>query len=150
MNTKSYLFILFVALAQILAACAPAASTPEPISVLQGYFDALEAKDIDKVMTYWAEDAVYSDGSWRQSGHEEIRAGQLAAIKDSVTVEVSNVSDTNGRLVYDYKVFVGGAPWSTGTGLTIIKDGKIIFDGTEKTWEAECDKDPTQRFCGEG
>jgi hypothetical protein len=147
MNTKRFLLILFIILAQTLAACAPAASTPEPASILLGYYDALEARDIDKVMSFWADDAVYSDGSVRQSGQEEIRAGQQSAINDRVTVEVSNINDTNGRLVYDYKVLVDGRLWLSGTGLTIVQDGKIIFDGTEATWTEECNRDSSQSFC---
>jgi hypothetical protein len=152
MHNKSYLFILFVTLcvAQILAACVAAASTPDPVSVIQGYYDALASRDIDKVMSFWAEDAVYSDEfGVRQSGHEEIRAGVQSAINDGVIVELSNISDTHGRLVYDYQVFVGGTPFLSGTGLTIIQDSKIVFDGTEETWAKECEQDSTQRFCAE-
>lgn len=150
MNTKHLLFILFVTLcvAQILAACAPVASTPEPISVLLNYYKALEAKDIDKVMSFWAEDAVQTDEfGGRFSGQAEIRAGLQSAINDEVTVEAIDPSDTNGRLVYEYKVYVSGNLVLSGTGLTIVQDGKIIFDGTETTWADECNRDSSQSFC---
>ena len=43
-------------------------------------------------------------------------------------------SEQEGRVVYDYIVKQKGDALDKGTdGLTIIKGGKIIFDGTEKT-----------------
>lgn len=138
MNPKrllSSLLIVSVAASLILAACGSAtAATPEPISVLQGYYDALEARGIDKVMSFWADDAVLTDefGS-RLSGPVEIRAGLQSAINDRVTVDVIDPHETNGRVVYEYKVFVGESPVLSGTALTIVQDGKIIFDGTEET-----------------
>jgi hypothetical protein len=94
---------------------------------------ALKARDIDKVMSFVADDAVFIDPGGRYSGQAEIRATTQSAINDGVIVEVSNVSDTNGRLVYEYEVFVDGGLFTLGTGLTIVKDGKIVFDGTEST-----------------
>jgi hypothetical protein len=149
-NPKYILFIFVVVLAQILAACGSAtASTPEPTGVLQGYYDALQARDIEKLMSFVADNAVFLDQGLRYSGHAEIRASLQSAIKDYVTVDVSNVSDTNGRLVYDFRVFVSKTPVLSGTGLTIVRDGKIIFDGTEESWAAECERDSTQGFCAE-
>jgi hypothetical protein len=47
---------------------------------------------------------------------------------------LSNLHGFLGRIVYDYKVMQGGNLLDQGTnGLTIVKEGKIIFDGTEDT-----------------
>jgi hypothetical protein len=137
----------------VLVACSgPAATsspepTPEPASVLQGFMDALAAKDIDAVMSFWAEDAVQIDQFGRNVGLEEIRASHQSAIDDDVTFEVSNVTESNGRLVYDYRVFNSGVLVASGTGLTIVEDGKIVFDGTEESLAAECERDASQTFC---
>jgi hypothetical protein len=135
----------------MLAACGPAATpTPDPISILQGYYDAVNAKDIDKAMSFIAEDAVFTGELGATfSGHPEIRATLQSAIDAGVTFEVSDVRATNGRLVYEYLAHVPNVLSPSGTGLAIVKDGKIIFDGTEATWTEECAKDATQRFCAE-
>src|SRR4030095_9054004 len=80
MNTKRILFILFVILAQVLAACGTAATpvapasestlaptsasvptaTPEPADpaeIVQGFWAAMEAGDVESAMTFLAEDA---------------------------------------------------------------------------------------------
>ena len=42
--------------------------------------------------------------------------------------------NTDGRVVYDYKVLQGANLLDQGTnGLTGVKDGQVIFDGTEGT-----------------
>jgi hypothetical protein len=147
---QKYTFFSWIALLLlVLMACGGQAATPtpDPTSVLQGYVDALAAKDIDAVMSYWAEDAVQIDLLDRNEGLEEIRINMRGAIADNVTFEVSNVTDTNGRLIYDYQVFVNGEPGTSATGFTIVKDGKIIFDGTEELLAAECERDASQSFC---
>jgi len=63
--------------------------------------------------------------------------------------EPSEIKDVNGkgRLVYDFNAFINDMPVYSGNGLTVVKDGKIIFDGTEFHWKGERDRDPTQSFC---
>jgi hypothetical protein len=53
-----------------------------------------------------------------------------------VTFEHTNFRAKRGRVVYDFKVRedVSGRVIAEGTdGLTIVEDGKIVFDGTERT-----------------
>jgi hypothetical protein len=149
---KTHRIIILAVALSMLAACGPAAApTPEPTSILQGYYDAVNDKDIDKAMSFIAEDAVFTGELGATfSGHAEIRATLQSAIDAGVTFEVSDVRVTDGRLVYQYQAHVPNALSPSGTGLAIVKDGKIIFDGTEATWTEECAKDATQRFCAEG
>ena len=152
MNTKSLLFTLLVVIittSLLLAACAPSASTPNPAAILEGYIHSFNARQLDEAISLVADDAVFIDPGGKYVGEAQIRATLQSAINDGVTLEVSNISDTNGRLVYEYKVFVGGGLFTSGTGLTIVQDGKIIFDGTEETWTEECNRDASQRFCVE-
>ena len=156
MNTKHLLSILFVTLcvAQALVACgtaAPAAPTPEPITVVEGFYDALNDRDINRVMFHFADDALQIDAFGnRFEGAEAIRSTLQSAINDAVTVTIKDATDTNGRVVYTYDVYVGGAYAATVEGLTVVSDGKIIFDGTQENWAEECEKNHAQKFCAEG
>jgi len=56
---------------------------------------------------------------------------------DGITFDPSNFRNTEGQIVYDYKVMQGSNLLDQGTnGLTVIKDGKVVFDGTEETFVA--------------
>ena len=148
-NAKYFLLLVLVILTQILTACGlPATRTPEPITVVQGFYDALNDRDINRVMFYFADDALQIDAFGnRFEGAEAIRTTLQSAINDTVTVTVRDATDTNGRVVYKYDVYVGGGYALTVDGLTVITDGKIIFDGTQENWAEECEKNPAQTFC---
>jgi hypothetical protein len=120
---------LSIVLVLVLAACgSSAASTADPVTVLEDYYAALTAGDLEKAMSFVAADAIFG-GKW----------------------EPTNIKDTNGkgRLVYDFKAYINDVPVYTGTGLTIVKNGKIIFDGAEFYWKGECEREPSQSFCSD-
>jgi hypothetical protein len=57
---------------------------------------------------------------------------------DGIIFDLSNFRKTDGKVVYDYKVMQGTNLLDQGTnGLTVVKDGKIVFDGTEDTLTAQ-------------
>jgi hypothetical protein len=57
---------------------------------------------------------------------------------DGITFDLSNFRNMDGKVVYDYKVMQGSNLLDQGTnGLTVVKDGKIVFDGTEDTLVAQ-------------
>jgi hypothetical protein len=46
--------------------------------------------------------------------------------------ELSNLKNDNGRVTYSYKMFYGTSLYDAGNnGVTIVKDGKIVFDDSE-------------------
>ena len=52
----------------------------------------------------------------------------------NMDIDLSNFRNTDGRIVYDYKVIQENNLLDQGTnGLPIAKDGMIVFDGTEDT-----------------
>jgi len=56
---------------------------------------------------------------------------------DGITFDLSNFRNTEGQIVYDYKVMQGSNLLDQVTnGLTVVKDGKAVFDGTEETFVA--------------
>ena len=141
-----------VAVALILAACgSPASSTGDPVTVLENYYDALTADDLEKAMSFVADDAVFIDPMGKYVGKENIQDVYAAQMNIGGRWEPSEIKDVNGkgRLVYDFKAFINDVPVYSGKGLTVVKDGKIIFDGTEFHWKGECDQDPTQSFCAD-
>jgi hypothetical protein len=150
---KTVLFIGFAVFMLVVVACASPGiptptPTPDPIAVLQGYYEALKAKDLDRLMSFVADNAVFMVARNIKSDEPaEIRADLQTAINDGVTVEVSNVVNTNGRLTYDVVVSATNSADVRGTGFTIVKDGKIIFDGDEENLAVECSRDASQVFC---
>lgn len=102
--------------------------------IVEEYYAALNANNIDDAMSFIAEDALFINPMGSFTGQEEIRASLEDLFKEGITFELSNFRDTDGRVVYDYKVLVQGEVVETGTdGLTIVKDGRVVFDGTERT-----------------
>jgi hypothetical protein len=141
-----------VVLALVLVACGPAASsTTDAVTVLENYYAALTASDLEKAMSYVADDAVFIDPMGRYVGKENIQNVYAAQMNIGGKWEATNISDSNGkgRLVYLFKGYINDVVVFNGPGLTVVKDGKIIFDGSEGNWKGECDRGPSQSFCGD-
>jgi ketosteroid isomerase-like protein len=106
----------------------------ENIWVVQRYYELVNKGDIDNAVTFIADDAHFINPTGSYKSKAEIVASLRAQAKDGVTFELSNFREKDGRVVYDYIVKAGGDTLDKGTdGLTKIKAGKIIFDGTDKT-----------------
>jgi hypothetical protein len=143
---------LSIALVIVLAACG-LAGTPMTgsVAVLQNYYQALSSNDLDKAMSYVADDAIFIDPRGRYVGMEQIRAAYEGQMNIGGKWEATNIKDTNGkgRLVYDFEGFINDSSVYSGPGLTVVKNGKIIFDGNEFHWKGECDREPSQNFCAD-
>jgi ketosteroid isomerase-like protein len=106
----------------------------EQIWVVQKYYEALNAKQLDLAMSFIASDALFINPTGTYEGAEAIRESLAGLNTDGITFELSNFRNTLGKVVYDYKVLQGANLLDQGTnGLTMVKDGKIVFDGTEDT-----------------
>jgi ketosteroid isomerase-like protein len=106
----------------------------EQIWVVQKYYEALNAKKLDLAMSFIASDALFINPTGTYEGAEAIRESLAGLSTDGITFDLSNFRNTDGKIVYDYKVVQGGNVLDQGAnGLTIVKDGKIVFDGTEDT-----------------
>ena len=55
--------------------------------------------------------------------------------RDRIVVHHSNFRVHGDRVVYDYRLTAdpGGIVATGNNGLDIVKDGKIVYDGTEAT-----------------
>jgi ketosteroid isomerase-like protein len=106
----------------------------EQIWVVQEYYEALNAGDIDFAMSFIAGDAVFINPTGTYEGPDAIRESLDGLIKDGITFDLSNFRNTDGTVGYDYSVLQGVNVLDQGTnGLTTIKEGLVIFDGTEET-----------------
>lgn len=106
----------------------------EQIWVVQKYYEALNAADLDLAMSFIATDAVFINPTGTYEGTDAIRESLKGLNTDGITFELINFRNTGGSVVYDYKVMQGANLLDQGTnGLTIVKDGMVVFDGTEDT-----------------
>jgi ketosteroid isomerase-like protein len=112
----------------------------EQVWVVQKYYKALNAKNLDLAMSFIAGEAVFINPTGTYEGIDAIRNSLAGLNTDGITFDLSNFRNTEGQIVYDYKVMQGANLLDQGTdGLTIVKDGKIVFDGTERTQEKPSD-----------
>ncbi|HJS17182.1 MAG TPA: nuclear transport factor 2 family protein [Anaerolineales bacterium] len=112
----------------------------EQIWIVQKYYEALNAKQLDLAMSFIALDALFINPTGTYEGGAAIRESLAGLNTDGITFDLSNFRNTDGQVVYDYKVMQGANLLDQGTnGLTVVKDGKIVFDGTEDTQSASTD-----------
>jgi len=103
----------------------------DPAEVVEGYVAAYNAQDIDRVMTFFADDAVIVEGAERIEGAEAIRAGELAKFEvhapGGEAYSVSNLVVTGDTVTWDH-LFQGTAHTCVGTGdEAVVEDGKIVM-----------------------
>lgn len=141
---KNYFLIFFVLAALVLTACAQSsasgassAQSSEAITITQKFYEAIHQKKIDVAMSYVADDAVFINPTGTYKGKAEIQASLEGLAQDGISFDLNEFKDKDGRVNYAYKVLQNGQTLDSGTdGITIVKNGKVIFDGTETT-EAE-------------
>jgi ketosteroid isomerase-like protein len=109
----------------------------EQIWVVQKYYEALNAKNLDLAMSFIASDALFINPTGTYEGAQAIRESLKGLNTDGISFDLSNFRNTEGKIIYDYKVVQGGNLLDEGTnGLTVVKDGQVVFDGTEETFVA--------------
>src|SRR5262245_35369841 len=124
--------VIGLAVAVVAGGCGGDGSSDE-VRVVEDFYAAVNAKDVETAMKYVAETAVFINPT---GTHRSI-----AAVKDylerhqDVTFEHTNFRAEGRRVVYDFVVKDSvGRVVSEGTdGLTVVEDGQIVFDGTERT-----------------
>ncbi|MCI0553315.1 MAG: nuclear transport factor 2 family protein [Anaerolineae bacterium] len=145
MNTKSILFILFVIVAQALAACgtaAPVAEQPtiapppaptatpipaDPAAIAQSFWLAVNEGDIEAAMVLVAED-VKCRGTCYLTGKESFRSLIQGTINSGARTEISDLKVERDMVTYNWTFYnVNGAVTAGGTDAMQIKDGKIIL-----------------------
>lgn len=109
----------------------------EQIWIVQKYYEALNTKQLDLAMTFIAPDALFINPTGTYEGVDAIRESLAGLNNDGITFDLSNFRNRDGVIVYDYRVMQGSNLLDQGTnGLTVVKEGMVIFDGTEDTYSA--------------
>ena len=145
--TLGMLFIVFISLAQALAACGtaspaaePATAPPEaptataipeavdPAEVVQGFWIAMQTGDVEAAMALVASDARCR-GSCYFTGEQSFRAYLQGMKNAGTTTEISDVKVEGEIVSYSYKVYRNGfVVEDNAAGESMqVQDGKIIF-----------------------
>ncbi len=126
--------VLAVALAVVVLPRQSGTASPaaDPAAVVQAAFEALNAGDIDTMMSYYADDALLIDdlGTWE--GKEAIRRHYVDNPRASGDVQItpSNFRVEGDVVYYSYRITRNGNFVTDGDdGLMIVVDGRILYDG---------------------
>jgi hypothetical protein len=136
---KRVLFLVMLVLTGtlVLAACnddndgSGSSRAADPAEVVEGYVAAYNAQDIDRVMAFFADNAVIINGTERIEGAEAIRAEELGGFEvhapGGEAYSISNLVVTDNAVTWDH-LFKGTAHTCVGTGdEAVVEDGKIVM-----------------------
>jgi limonene-1,2-epoxide hydrolase len=144
MNIRAALFILFVVMAQILAACgtgglsvatsAPSVAvtpTTDPLQsakIVQAFWDALETGDLETAMAYVG-DEVTCAGFCYFKGKETFRSYLQGYLEAGHLTKISDVKSVGSIVTYSWQVYRNGNFVRGGEGDEImqVEDGKIVY-----------------------
>ena len=114
------------------------AQASDPIAVVQGFEAALNAKDLDGAMSYWADDAVLTDTHPAPGqpnplmGKAAIRANFEFAIKNSARYDSTNFQTAGDTVTWQGKIYIDPAAFGPGFPSPIeshyqarVQNGKI-------------------------
>src|SRR6185503_3450394 len=108
-------------------------ATLDPITIVQTYYEAIANKDLDTMTALLADNVLSTYPGGKFQGKDAVLASAKAVMAEDFHSENSNYRESNGEVRYDYKVYFGEELVDQNTnGLTIVKNGKIIFDGLEQ------------------
>jgi hypothetical protein len=101
---------------------------------VQKYYETLNAKKLDLAISFIVPDALFINPTGTYELAEASRESRAGLNTHGIPFDLSNVRHTGRKVADDYKVMQGANLLDQGTnGLTGVKDGKIVFDGTEDT-----------------
>jgi len=131
---KKFLIVVGMLFALLLAACGGATgSEAGATSVVQKFYTAIADKQLDEAMSYVAEDALFINPTGTFTGKDEVRDNISALIDGDFVFELRDLSNDNGKVTYGYTLYIGGEAVEEGdNGVTIVRDGKVVFDGLEE------------------
>lgn len=153
MNNRRILFALLIGIAGLLAACSGAAPTatqdaaastavaptaapataeptivptPDPLAVVQSFYDALNAEDFDAVAVLLA-DNVRWRGTPTMSGKDKIVSFLQASDNESdiFTYDIQDLRGTNGRVTYSIVISKNDIVQGGGEDTVVVEDGLI-------------------------
>jgi limonene-1,2-epoxide hydrolase len=144
MNIKAFLLIMII-LSQVLVACgsngfaAAAVSTPtamptpttdpmQSAKIVQAFWDALEAGDLETAMVYVADD-VSCTGFCYFHGKETFRSYLQGYLDAGFTTKISDIRNVGSIVTYSWAVYRNGNFVRGGDNDEImhVENGKIVY-----------------------
>ena len=131
MNIKGTYLFLFFLFASILTACGSPGPTPvDPVTIAQGFWDAINAKNVDAAMAFVADDVVTRGGPAYFDNKADFSAFMSLEEKAGNTFEILDVKAVSeDTITYTMKVYhSSGALLISSPSLRLqVKDGKIVL-----------------------
>ena len=144
MNTKSTYLFLFVMLATILVACSatvpaptaiPASATipasnstaDDPAAIVQGFWDAINAKNFDAAMAFVADDVKITGNPFNGSDRTQFAAFMSSGV---YTFAISDLMvGSGGTVTFNLKIYNSlGNMFSSGSSkFQVNNEGKIFL-----------------------
>jgi hypothetical protein len=104
------------------------------LSIFEGFYNCLNAGDVDGALALVADDAVLANPGGTFTGHAQIRPFLQHMADTGHAFAFHDVRSSGGRVHMGYRIFRDGQLVEHGAdGLTIVRHGQIVFDGTEAT-----------------
>lgn len=131
---KKYLFVIGAIFLLLLSACGGMAQNePDPVTVVQEFYTAIAEKQLETAMSHVADDALFINPTGTYTGKDEVRENISALIDGGFVFELRDLVNTDGKVNYGYTLYIDGEAVEEGdNGVTIVKDGKVVFDGLEE------------------
>ena len=149
MNTKRILFLIFVIVAQVLAACGTAnpiaeqptvapppapTATPEPVdpaAIAQDFYQAYNEGDLEALMALVADDVKVRGGAYL-TGKDRFRFNMQSDLKLGFQAEISDLKVEGDSVTYNVRAYNNnGSLMIAGIEKLQIKDGLIILLETQ-------------------
>ena len=134
MNTKIKYLFLFVLLASLLTACgAPASKAADPVTIAQGFWDAINAKNVDAAMAFVADDIVTTGFPEHYTNKADFRDFWLFSVKNGDINEITDLKlISEDTVTFNIKIYARGNTEAVDTlGILKVKDGKIVYMETQ-------------------
>jgi hypothetical protein len=130
MKTKSIYLSLFLLLASILTACGDLAPTAaDPVTITQGFWDAIDAKNVDAAMAFVADDVVTDGLPAHFTNKADFSAFMLSSVEGGDIFAMTDLKlDSEDTVTYKLSVDLrGNTEAFSGLAKLQVKDGKIIY-----------------------
>jgi len=116
--------------------------TADPVAIVKAFYAAMNGLEYEKAVAFLADDVVTINPSGTYTGTAANLAQYTAAWDAGIRLEVSSPRNVDGIVVAHVKVFDNGTLIvEADSSITIVKEGKITFDGD--TFNMPLAADPT-------
>lgn len=139
---KHIIIISLIVVAAFLTACQSATSNQptDPAAVMDAYTEAINAHDVEKALSYVADDAMYDRPNGAFNGKAEIRTFVEGLIARNVHVELIGERQVDGEVVtWHSRVMLDDPENPDGPQLeirnnstSVVRNGKIVHHMAER------------------